>query len=271
MNSLDGKVAAITGAASGIGQALAVELAAEGCHLALCDINAEGLEETGRRCDAATVSTHIVNVADRGSVARYAAEAKEVHGGVDLIINNAGITSRATIEEHSYEEMEKVIGVDLWGVIHGVKEFLPLLRQRPEGHIVNISSINAAMPFPKNGPYNISKYAVAGLSDTLIQELSGDPIHVTCVHPGGIKTGLLENSGFDEQSVKDFKSIAMTTSEQAARAIVKGIKRNKERLVVGADAKLLFAAKRMLPMTAVKVLGRLTDRAEALSEKRGRS
>ncbi|MDH5671814.1 MAG: SDR family oxidoreductase [Myxococcales bacterium] len=268
MKNLEGKVAAITGASSGIGQELAIQLAAEGCNLALCDLNEAGLEATVARCQGVRVSRHGVDVSKREQVARFAQEALEQHGGVDLIINNAGITSRGTIEEHSYEQLEAVIGVDLWGVIYGVKEFLPLLRQRPEGHIVNISSINAAMPFPRNGPYNISKYGVAGLSDTLIQELAGSNIEVTCVHPGGIKTGLLENSGFDSQFVADFERIAMTTSAQAASAIIKGIKRNKKRLIVGADAKFLFAFKRLMPMTAVQVFGRMTDRAEAQIEKR---
>ena len=157
MKSLKGKVAAVTGAASGIGRALAVELAAEGCHLALCDLNEEGLSETAAACSRVKVSSHRVNVADRQDVARYAREAAEAHGGVDLIINNAGILTRATLEEHTYEEIEQVLAVNLWGVIYGVKEFLPLLRQRSEGHIVNISSINAIVPFSLNAAYNISK------------------------------------------------------------------------------------------------------------------
>jgi short-subunit dehydrogenase len=145
-------------------------------------------------------------------------------------------------------------------VIYGVKEFLPLLRQRPEGHIVNVSSINAAVPFPSNAPYNISKYAIAGLSDTLIQDLADDPIHITCVHPGGVKTRLLPNAGLDKNLVADFDKITMTTSAHAARKIVKGIKRNKQRLVVGADAELLFALKRLLPMTTVRLVGRLLEK-----------
>ena len=163
MTVLKDKVVAVTGASSGIGRALAIELVARGAHVALSDVNEEGLAETGRRVQGATrVSVHHVDVRDRAAVERYATEVEGQHGGADVIVNNAGIAVRATIEAMSLEAFRSVIDVNFWGVVHGTKAFFPLLRRRPEGHIVNISSINAMVPFAKNGPYNASKYAVLG-------------------------------------------------------------------------------------------------------------
>ena len=168
----------MTGAAAGIGRALATTLAGEGCDLALSDVDEVNLEETARRVReiGRAVSTHVVDVADRDAVFRWASDVASEHGGVDVLINNAGVAVLATIEEVDYDDFEWVVGVNVWGVVHGVKAFLPLLRQRPEGHIVNISSINGMLPFPRNGPYNLSKFAVAGFTETLVQELRGTGI-----------------------------------------------------------------------------------------------
>src|SRR4051812_17454065 len=154
MTTIQGKVVAVTGAASGIGRALAEELVKRGAHVALSDINEAGLAETAKLLKGTTkVTTHKVDVRDRKSVEGYAADVKAQHGGADVIINNAGVTTRASIEDISYEDFEFVIGVNMWGVIYGTKAFLPLFRERGAGHIVNISSINAMVPFNKNGPY----------------------------------------------------------------------------------------------------------------------
>ncbi len=244
------KVVAITGAASGIGRALAVRLAAKGAHVALSDVNEAGLRETAAMLHGVPVkvTTHGVNVRYREEVYRYAREVEEQHGRADIVINNAGLTVRATLEEVSYEDFELVIGVNMWGVIYGAKAFLPLLRKRPEGHIVNISSINAMVPFAHNGPYNISKYAVLGLSETLVQELQGEPIRVTCVHPGGIRTNIVRNAkGSGPTDAAMFDRIARTSPDEAAAVIIDGIERNKEQIFVGLDAKALAVIKRLVP------------------------
>jgi NAD(P)-dependent dehydrogenase (short-subunit alcohol dehydrogenase family) len=250
MTQLANKVVAVTGAASGIGRALARLLADKGAHVALADVNASGLAETASLLDRARgkVTTHVVDVRSRDAVYAYAADVAEQHGGADVVINNAGLTVRATIEDVTYEDFELVIGVNMWGVIYGCKAFLPLLRARGAGHIVNISSINAMVPFSQNGPYNISKYAVLGLSETLMQELQGEPIRVTCVHPGGIRTNIVRNArGHSASDAAMFDKIARTSAEVAAATIVSGVEKNREQVFIGLDAKALAMAKRLVP------------------------
>jgi NAD(P)-dependent dehydrogenase (short-subunit alcohol dehydrogenase family) len=257
MTKLNDKVVVITGAGSGIGRALAVEATKRGAHVALADVNETSLRETARLLDWKTkVTTHCVDVRDRARVERFAAEVEAEHGGADVIINNAGVAVRATIEEVSYEDFALVIDVNLWGVVYGTKAFLPLLRKRPEGHIVNISSINGMVPFAKNAPYNMSKYAVLGFSETLMQELSGQPIHVTCVHPGGIKTNIARNGrGASAAEIAFFDRIAMTTPGRTAKVVLDAVEHNRERVLVGPDAKLMAAAKRLVPSWTVRLIG----------------
>jgi NAD(P)-dependent dehydrogenase (short-subunit alcohol dehydrogenase family) len=263
MTDVQDKVVALTGAASGIGRALARALAAKGASLAIADVNEVGLRETATllRGTAGKVTTHVVDVRRREAVYAFAAEVEAQHGGADVIINNAGLTVRSRIEDVSYEDFELVIGVNMWGVIYGSKAFLPLLRKRPEGHIVNISSINAMVPFPENGPYNISKYAVLALCETLTMELGSDPIHVTCVHPGGIRTNIVRSSkGATSRDAAAFDRIARTSAEQAAAAILRGIEKNTQQIFVGLDAKAMAAAKRVVPHLTLRSTGALVAR-----------
>lgn len=270
MTTIQGKVVAVTGAASGIGRALAQELVKRGAHVALSDINEAGLSETAKLLDGSTkVTTHRVDVRDRNAVEGYAAAVKAQHGGADVIINNAGVTTRASIEEISYDDFEFVIGVNMWGVVYGTKAFLPLFRERGAGHIVNISSINAMVPFTRNGPYNMSKYAVHGLNETLMQELRGQPIRVTSVHPGGIQTNIVSNArNATAEDAKLFSRIAMTSAAGAARAIIRAIEANEERVHVGIDSKLMYAAKRAAPALTVAVAGYLSGDAWKKGAKR---
>jgi NAD(P)-dependent dehydrogenase (short-subunit alcohol dehydrogenase family) len=262
MTILEGKVVAVTGAASGIGRALSQALVARGAHVALSDLNEEGLGETVASLAGATkVTSHRVDVSNRAAVEGYAADVKAQHGGADVIINNAGVTCRTSIEECSYEDLELVLGVNLWGVIYGTKAFFPLMRERGGGHIVNISSINAFVPFPLNGPYNMSKYAVHGLSETLMQELAGDTIRVTSVHPGGVKTNIANNARkMPKEQAEQFNRIARTTPEEAARVILDAVEKNKERVFVGMDAKLMAAAKRAVPASTISLSAWATRR-----------
>lgn len=258
MKSFSNKVAAITGAGSGMGRSLAIKLAERGCHVAVSDVNEVGLAETVRLAGmhGVKVTSKRVDVSKREEVYTWADEVVADHGKCNLIFNNAGVAYGATVEGCDYEDAEWVVGINFWGVVYGTKAFLPLLRKRPEAHIANISSINGMVPFAKNAPYNMSKYAVLGFSETLMQELSGQSIHVTCVHPGGIKTNIARNGrGATEAEIAFFDRIAMTTADTTARVTLDAVEHNRERVLVGADAKVMAAAKRLLPSWTVRLIG----------------
>lgn len=263
MKNLKNKVAAITGAGSGIGRMLALGLAAESCHLAISDVNAAGLKETGKLIGKGVkISTHIVDVSRQDQVIRFAKEAEERHGGIDIIINNAGVALGDFLETVPIEDFEWLMGINFWGVVYGTMAFLPYLRKRPEGHIVNISSINGIVSNPNNGPYSASKYAVRGYTETLIQEMKGTNIGVSCVHPGGIKTNIAKNTKVNKtyysisskQAAELYdKEVFRTTAEQAARVIINGIKRNQQRVMIGYDAKILDLFMRLFPQASVNI------------------
>lgn len=266
MKTLENKVVALTGAGSGIGRALALALAQRGCHLALADVNASGLETTVARLPAnIKVTTHIVDVANKDRVYAWADEVAQAHGGVDVIINNAGVATQCTLEDIDYKDFDWVFDIVFYGVLYGTKAFLPYLRQRPDAHIVNISSVNGFFPFPGNGPYNCAKHAVKALNQTLIQELRGTPIHITSVHPGGIKTNIVRNSRMispvqkgmtKDKAAARFEKMATTTPEQAAEIIIDGILKNKQRLLVGKDAYVLDMLTRVFPQGFANFIGR---------------
>lgn len=270
MKSLNNKVVALTGASSGIGRALAQQLADQGCHLALADVNEKGLQETVASLPKSTqVTTHIVDVSNKEQVYQWADDVVQAHGGVDVIINNAGVASQGMIEDINYDDFHWVFDIVFYGVLYGTKAFLPYLRQRPEGHVVNISSVNGFFPFPSNGPYNCAKHAVKALNQTLIQELHGSNIHITSVHPGGIKTNIVRNSRFVqpldpslsvEQAAARFDKIAGTTAEKAASIIIGGILKNKQRLLVGKDAYVLDVLTRTFPQGFSNLVGRVMMR-----------
>jgi short-subunit dehydrogenase len=263
MKNLKNKVAAITGAGSGIGRMLALGMAAESCHLAISDVNAAGLKETEKLIGKSIkVSTHIVDVSKQDQVIMFANEAAERHGGIDIIINNAGVALGDFLETVPIEDFEWLMGINFWGVVYGTMAFLPYLHKRPEGHIVNISSINGIVSNPNNGPYSASKYAVRGYTETLIQEMKGSNIGVSCVHPGGIKTNIAKNTKVNKtyysisskQAAELYdKEVFRTTAEQAARVIINGIKRNQQRVMIGYDAKILDLFMRFFPQTSVNI------------------
>jgi NADP-dependent 3-hydroxy acid dehydrogenase YdfG len=194
VRGFNGRVAAITGAGSGIGRALALELAGRSCHLALCDVDEPRLEETAERCRAygVTVSAHPVDVAEASAVTAWAGETVATHGAVHLLVNNAGVGLVATVEEAKLEDLRWLMGVNYWGVVHGTKAFLPHLKASGDGHIVNLSSVFGLVSVPTQSAYNSAKFAVRGFSDTLRMELEieGAPVSVTTVYPGGVKTNI---------------------------------------------------------------------------------
>lgn len=261
MKILKDKVAAITGAASGIGRYLAVNLADEGCAVAIADIDGDGLKETARMLEdkSVKVTTHVVDVGLHEHVHQFAYDVARLHGKVNMVINNAGVGIAASLEEITYEDFEWLLNINLWGVIYGTKAFLPHIKKQPEGHIVNISSVHGLFTNRGVGPYCTSKFAIRGFTQTLCQELKGTPIRVSCVHPGGIKTDIVRNTRVPdyykgdrskEETVQAFdKYIARTSPDKAARIIIKGIKKNKKRILVGYDAHIFAFLERLMPDT----------------------
>jgi NAD(P)-dependent dehydrogenase (short-subunit alcohol dehydrogenase family) len=263
VRDLRNRVAVVTGAASGIGRALARELAAAGCRLALADVNGPALDETARVAGAADCMTALVDVSDRALVERFAAQVHGRFGAVHVVINNAGVTVSQTLAHITYDDFAWLMGVNFWGVVHGTKAFLPYLAQADEAAIVNVSSVFGLVAFPTQGAYNASKFAVRGFTEALRQELVGSRIAVTCVHPGGVRTNIVRGSRFyadaqgatdRDQLAKDFERLARTSPEQAARAIVAAIRRRKPRLLIGRDARLIDRLQRWMPVRYTRVI-----------------
>ncbi len=249
MSKFAGKVAVVTGAGSGIGQALAVELARSGASLAISDVNAEGLAQTEQQVKAigAPVKVDKLDVTEREAFQAYADAVNEHFGKVNQIYNNAGITYISTIEFSRFKDIEQVMDVDFWGVVNGTKAFLPHLIASGDGHIVNISSVLGLMALPGQPAYISAKFAVRGFTEALRQEMvvAGYPVGVTVVHPGGIRTSfgtnavIAEGMGLDQDQVlENFdQQVAKTTPEQAARAILAAVGKNKARVLIGSDAR----------------------------------
>jgi NAD(P)-dependent dehydrogenase (short-subunit alcohol dehydrogenase family) len=258
MKSFGGKVAAITGAGSGIGRALAVNLAGQGCHLALSDVDEAGLAETVGACEGhgVKVTSKRVDVADRAAVFAWADEVVAEHGKVNLIFNNAGVALSATIAEMDIADFEWLMNINFWGVVHGTQAFLPHLKATRDGHVVNVSSVFGLVSIPSQSAYNAAKFAVRGFTDCLRIELDAERCGVssTTVHPGGIKTNIArnmrsaENNPFERPGVdvaEGFDRIARTTADQAAKEILAAVKRNQRRALIGPDANVIDLLSRL--------------------------
>lgn len=255
-----GKVAAITGAGSGIGRALSIELAARGCHVAPSDIDETGLAETVALCEThgVEVTPSRLDVSDRDAVFAWADYVIEQHGSVNLIVNNAGVALGATAEAQALHDVEWVMNINFWGVVHGTQAFLPHLKRAVDGgHIVNISSVFGLFSVPTQSAYNASKFAVRGFTDALRMELEIDNCDVssTTIHPGGIKTNIARNARTDESMItagappddfiSEFDKLARTKPDKAARQIIKAVERNRRRALIGPDAKLFDLMSRL--------------------------
>ncbi|MCP4210418.1 MAG: SDR family NAD(P)-dependent oxidoreductase, partial [Halieaceae bacterium] len=192
MHYLNGKIAVVTGAGSGIGRELALQLNRAGCKLHISDISPDGLAGTADLLPRHDVpaESHIVDVADKTAVHAWAERIGEVDGHVDVVINNAGVALMSTVEDMRYDDIEWLMGINFWGVVYGTQAFLPLLRLAPQGHLVNISSVFGLIGVPTQSAYNAAKFAVRGYTEALRQEMAGTNVHVCCVHPGGIKTNI---------------------------------------------------------------------------------
>jgi NADP-dependent 3-hydroxy acid dehydrogenase YdfG len=251
MRSVDDKVVVVTGAGSGIGRALAVDVARRGALLAISDIDDTGLAETVdlvKRAGAREVRTDHLDVADRVAFASYAEMVAEHFGRVNVVVNNAGVALAGDVEDLEYADMDWIIGINFWGVVHGTKEFLPHLIASGDGHVVNISSLFGLLSIPGQSMYNASKYAVRGFTEALREEMlvSGHPVRVTAVHPGGIKTAIARNGRYSarEDAVEsaalfDEKMASMTPERAAEIIVTKGVLGGRARVLVGLDAHAL--------------------------------
>lgn len=262
-------VAVVTGAASGIGRALAVRLVQEKiAGLAISDVNETGLRETanliaesGVRC-----TIHIVDVADANAVRQFADDVVSAHGRATHLINNAGVALFGDFEDISLEDFEWLMGINFWGVVYGTKFFLPILKQQKSAHIINISSIFGIIAPPGHCAYSASKFAVRGFTEALRHELEDTNVFVSSVHPGGIRTNIAASAKMGEKvtaeekemGVKFFNKASRNTPEFAAEKIVRGIKNKNPRILVGEDAEILSRIQRIFPKNYVRVAERLS-------------
>ncbi len=279
MRSFEHKVAAVTGAGSGIGRSLCVELMRQGCSVAASDINEAGLAETvrlaqGAASKPASISSHRLDVSKCEEMHAWADAVVAKHGKVNMIFNNAGVAHGATIEAASYADFEWIMGINFWGVVYGTKAFLPHLKAAgEEGHVINISSVFGLIAVPTQGTYNASKFAVRGFTEALRQELEiqGSLVSASSVHPGGIMTNIARSARVDdsaesitgqnkEESLKSFEKLFRTPPEVAAKVILKGVEKNARRVLIGADARLIDWAQRLLPTGYQTLLAALVKR-----------
>ena len=278
MTAIKGSAAAITGAASGIGRALALELAAGGCDFAIADRDEAGLAAVA--AELATrgrkVTTHRVDVSDPAQIQAFATAATAAHPGLNIVINNAGVALLGQFNEIDQAQFEWLMNINFWGVVHGTRAFLPHLERQPAAHIVNISSIFGIIAPSGQTAYCASKFAVRGFSESLRHEfwLNNSPVQLTVVHPGGIKTNIVRNmrtgaaitdNARRVESIERFDTeFAKTTSEVAAQTIIRGIEKNAPRVLIGNDAKFMDLLQRFRPGKYFKVMQRqLAKRAAA--------
>ena len=262
MKTFKNKVAAITGAASGMGRTLAVELARRGCHLSLSDVNEAGLSETAQmaRRHGVKVTTTRLDVANREAVFAWADQTATDHGQVNLIFNNAGVSLTVNLDAVKQSDFDWIMGINFWGVVYGTQAFLPHLKKSGDGHVINTSSLFGLMAVPTQGTYNATKFAVRGYTEALRMELelAGEPVSATCVHPGGIATNIAKAGKFDDsmervagvsidkQRKMADKMISTTTAESAALQILKAVENNERRVLVGPDARILDKLVRLM-------------------------
>lgn len=267
MKDFKNKVAAITGAGSGMGRSLAIQMAKRGCHVALSDINEKGLAETVQLVApyGVKVTSQKLDVANKDAVFAWADQVARDHGKVNLIFNNAGVALGSAVDGGSYEDLEWIMNINFWGVVHGTKAFLPYLKDAGEGHIINTSSVFGLFAVPSQSAYNASKFAVRGFTEALRQELELQKVNVsaTSVHPGGIKTNIARAARMDESitkmgmttnSTEKFEKLFTTSADKAAEIIIRAVEKNQRRVLVGTDAKVLDLMVRLFPSTYQKLV-----------------
>jgi NAD(P)-dependent dehydrogenase (short-subunit alcohol dehydrogenase family) len=256
------KVVVITGAGSGIGRELAIQFAEAGARLALSDINRVGLDETLRRLPAnSKAKSYLLDVASWESFQAHADEVKRDFGTAHYVINNAGATVVGTVANTSMEEYEWQLGINLWGVLYGTKAFLPMMLEQREGCVVNISSIFGLLGYPMQSAYNMSKFAIRGLTECLWSELEKTGVRAVCVHPGGIKTNIEKASrrckaaGVEEEKFAALAAgMLLTPADECAADIIKGLRKGSKRIMTGNKSKTVYWVSRLFPNSYPKLL-----------------
>jgi len=264
--TLKDRTAVVTGAASGIGRAIAASLARRGCHLALADIDDAALARTASELaePGVRISRYHLDVSDRDAVAAFPARVIAEHDGVDVLVNNAGVALGGTFPEVAERDFDWLFAINFFGVVRMTRAFLPLLCKSEEARLVNISSLFGLIAPPGQTAYAASKFAVRGFSESLRHELARTRIGVTAVHPGGVATSIAKNARLpnslsaDEVTKKRkfFNSFLIMPPEVAGETIVRGVERRKVRIVVGTDAKMAAFVERLMPVTYWNWLGR---------------
>jgi NAD(P)-dependent dehydrogenase (short-subunit alcohol dehydrogenase family) len=264
MSFLSGGVAVVTGAGSGIGRALAQQLAAAGSALALADIDEAGLLQTAQSIanKQALLTTRVVDVAEEASVRAFAEDVNSRHGRVTLLVNNAGVSLHGNFEEISLDDFRWVMNINFWGTVYGVNYFLPMLKREQRGHIVNLSSIFGLVAPAGQVPYAASKFAVRGFTEALRHELEGSAVCVSCVHPGGIRTPIARHSRTGaavsaakrDENIALFERLARTPPEAAAARILRGVERREPRILIGVDAHQIDILQRLRSASYWKTL-----------------
>src|SRR6267378_1115462 len=274
MTAIRGAAAAVTGAASGIGRALALELAARGCDLALADRDEAELQSVAAeiaKAHSQKVTVHRVDVGDPKQIEEFAQAAISGHPGLNIVINNAGVALLGGFSEIDQAQMDWLFNINFWGVVHATRAFLPHLAKQPAAHIVNLSSIFGIIAPPGQTAYAAAKFAVRGFSESLRHELqmAASPVRLSVVHPGGVATNIVRNSrdgtGVADnarraQSIERFDAIAKTTPAAAALRIIQGIENNQPRILIGNDARFMDLLQRLRPGSYWSVLARRIEK-----------
>jgi NAD(P)-dependent dehydrogenase (short-subunit alcohol dehydrogenase family) len=266
MKQISGRVAVVTGAGSGIGRAVSLELAKQGADLALVDIDKPGLEAVQAAVEAAgrKASQHVVDVSNQQQMAALPEQVIAEHGAVHILVNNAGVAVNLPFEQQEVADLEWITGINYWGVMYGCKYFLPYLQQADQAHIVNMSSLAGLTGMKGQSSYASTKFAVRGLSECLYVELANSQVGITCVHPGAVATNILEAARMEpthkEKMLKMFH-LAMPP-EKAALLIVKAIRKNRFKLVFCVESRILDCMKRFFPVGTLKLM-RMANRPAA--------
>jgi len=267
---LEGRTAVVTGAASGIGRAIALSLAKRGCHLALADIDDAALERAAADIAAHSgasdvrISRHHLDVADAAAVAGFPEQVTAAHAGVDVLVNNAGVALGGTFQQIGMADFEWLFAINFWGVVRMTRAFLPLLHESDEARLVNLSSLFGLIAPPGNSAYVASKFAVRGFSESLRHELAGTRIGVTVVHPGGVATAIAKNARVPKgvspamaaEKRKAFEAHLRMKPEVAGETIVRGVENRRPRVIVGSDAKVVAVLERLMPVGYWNLIGR---------------
>lgn len=265
MRNFKDKICVITGAASGIGAACARAMAADGATIIGTDLRQDMLDETKAAVEAAggIMDSYMVDVSDRDAMFDLAAKVEKTRGPADMVLNNAGVAFGAPVAEMSIDDFKWLMDINLWGVVHGTQAFLPHFIAKDSGHVANVSSIFGLIGIPTQSAYNAAKFGVLGFTEALRHEMRGTGVNVSTIHPGGINTNIVRHArvqqGPDaeaehEEAVERFAQFTMTQPDGAAKIIMKGIRKNKARILVGPDAHVTDWIRRLFPTHYLKLM-----------------